>query len=205
MFKDRIDAGKQLGKKLFKNYGNIDNGIVLALPRGGVVVGVQVAKILQLSLDIIVTRKIGAPFNPEYAVAAVSSHEMVLNPRENPDEEYLKKEIIKERLEIARRYQEYRGKKKESKLAGKIVILVDDGLATGLTMAVAVLEVKRQNPAKVIVAVPVSPPETIEKLKKDNVEIVVLKIEPLFFAVGSFYDFFNQVADDEVKNLIQKL
>ena len=202
IFKDRAEAGQKLAILLKKQSTHIKDGIVLALPRGGVVVGAEISKALNLSLDIIVTRKIGAPLNPEYAVAAVSENQLIVSPRENPDPEYLKEETSKERQEIARRVREYRGKRPAINLKNKIAILVDDGLATGLTMAVAIKEVRLQNPAKIIMAVPVAPPETVENLKSKVDEIIVLNIEPLFLAVGQFYENFPQTTDDEVISLL---
>lgn len=202
-FRNRQEAGQKLAKKLKEKHPIIKNGIVLALPRGGVVVGAEVAKALSLLLDVIVTRKIGAPLNPEYAVAAISAHEMIVSPRENPDKKYLEEETKKERQEIDRRVREYRGDRPEIDLKNKTAILVDDGLATGLTMAVAIKEVKLQNPAKIIIAVPVAPPETIDNLKPKVDEIIVLNIEPMFFAVGQYYEIFGQTTDKEVINLLK--
>jgi len=203
VFKDRRQAGQKLAMAIKENYPQIKAAMVLALPRGGVVVGAEVAKAISLPLDIIVTRKIGAPGNPEYAVAAVSEHEIVLNPREDVDKKYLGSQTAKERQEISRRLKSYRGKKPKTNLYGKTVFLVDDGLATGLTMEVAIKEVKHQNPAKIIVAVPVAPPEVVEKLRQKVDEIIVLSIEPLFFAVGGFYENFDQTRDQEVIELLK--
>lgn len=174
----------------------------MALPRGGVVVGKIVAAKLSLPLDIIVTRKIGAPMSSEYAVAAVSSKEIVLNEKEETDQDYLASAVKKERQEIQRRLQAYRGKKPLPDLRGKTVILVDDGLATGLTMAVAIKEVRSSQPQKIILAAPVAPPQAVEKLKNLVDQTVILKIEPMFFAVGQFYKEFAQTTDEEVKNLL---
>ncbi len=203
MYKDRIEAGKKLCQKLMEKVPQISNGIILALPRGGVVVANEIAKTLKLPLDIIVTRKIGSPLSEEYAVAAVSEHEIVLNPREKSDRKYLTSESTKERTEIQRRLKEYRGDRKKLDLRNRTIILIDDGLATGLTMEVAISEVKRQNPKKIIVAVPVAPPETAEKIKSQIDELIVLNIEPIFFAVGQFYKFFPQVSDNEVKGILK--
>ena len=206
MFKDRIDAGWQLANKIKEQYPvshDIKNGIILALPRGGVVVGAEVAKVLNMPLDIIVTRKIGVPGNPEYAVAAVSEHELIVSSRENPDKKYLEEETKNERQEIARRVREYRGDRPEIDLKNKTAIIVDDGLATGLTMEVALREVRQKNPRRIILAVPVAPPETIERLKPLADRTVVLNIEPMFFAVGQFYTDFSQISDLEVKNLLK--
>ncbi len=202
MFKNRSEAGEELAQKLIL-YKNFKNGIILALPRGGVVVADVVRRTLNLPLDIIVTRKIGAPENPEYAVAAVSENELIVSVRENPAEDYLKVEAQKERQEIKRRLNEYRGKAGKLDLQNTTVILIDDGLATGLTMEVAIKAVKSQKPQKIIIAVPVAPPKTIEKLKSQVDDIVVLKSEPLFFAVGQFYENFPEITDEEVKNILK--
>jgi len=203
VFKDRQVAGQKLARVIKEKYPKIKAGLVLALPRGGIIVGDEVARGLNLTLDIIVTRKIGAPLNPEYAVAAVSEHELILSPRENIDNNYIKDEAAKERKEIQRRLKEYRGDRPRIDLENKEVFLVDDGLATGLTMAVAVKEVKLQNPKKIIIAVPVAPPETIANLKSKVDEIIVLNIEPMFFAVGQFYENFPQTTDEEVRKLLK--
>lgn len=202
-FKNRQEAGQKLAAVLKDKYPKLEGGIILALPRGGVVVGVEVAKALRMPFDIIVTRKIGVPLNPEYAVAAVSENQIIDSHQENPEPEYLRDEARKERQEIQRRLKEYRGSKPEIDLKNKTVILVDDGLATGLTMEVAIREVREKNPRRIILAVPVAPPETIERLKKLADEAVVLNIEPMFFAVGQFYEDFPQINDDEVKKLLR--
>lgn len=201
-FRNRSEAGKKLAEEIHHRFPKIENGIVLALPRGGVILGAEIAKTLDLPLDIIVTRKIGAPMNPEYAIAAVSEHEIIVSNRENPDKKYLDEETEKERQEIARRLREYRGNKLKVDLKGKTIILVDDGLATGLTMEATIKETKSHSPRKIIIAVPVTPPETVEKLKSQVDEIIVLNIEPMFYAVGQFYESFPQVSDEEVKRLL---
>lgn len=200
-FRDREEAGEKLAERL-ADYQNVKKGIILALPRGGVVVGAEISKELNLPLDIIVTRKIGAPFNPEYAIAAAGLNQVILNEKESIDQQYLKEQLQKERLEIQRRLKAYRGQRPEPKIKGRTIILVDDGLATGLTMQAAVSEVRRKNPAEIILAVPVAPPETLKKLEKLVDKTVVLKIEPVFFAIGQFYENFTQVSDQEVKDLL---
>lgn len=202
-FINRKDAGKKLAVLLLKEVPGLVNAIILALPRGGVVVAAEIAKKMALPLDIIVTRKIGAPLNPEYAIAAVSSNKVVLSGHEEVDRKYLEEQITKERLEIERRQREYRGNKPTPNFQGKIVVLVDDGLATGLTMQVTIEEVKMANPKKIIIALPVAPPESLEKLKTMVDKIVILCLKPLFFAVGQFYENFNEVTDAEVKALLQ--
>jgi len=203
MFCDRINAGKKLAQKIQSEL-NFDrqNTIILALPRGGVVVAFEVAKILKLSLDIMVTRKIGYPFNSEYAVAAVSAHEIILSKQEEADKKYLDRQVRIERQEIARRMKEYRKGKPYPELKNKTVILVDDGLATGLTMEVAISETKFLKAAKIILAVPVAPSNTVCKLEPMVDKIIVLEIEPNFFAVGQFYQNFAQITDREVISLL---
>jgi putative phosphoribosyl transferase len=200
IFKNRIDAAQKLAELIEKN--DLHEAIVLGLPRGGVIVAKEIARKLNLTMDIVVTRKIGAPFNEEYAIGAVSEHELIMSNNEY-SEQYAQKEILIQREEIKRRTNIYRGDKKLPILKNRTVILADDGLATGLTMLVAVKEVKIYKPQKIIIAVPVAPPETVEKLKSEVDEIIVLNIEPMFFAVGQFYEEFNQVSDDEVMRLLR--
>lgn len=203
MFKDRIDAGQKLAKVIKRRLSfDPKNSIVLALPRGGVVVAAEVARDLKLPLDIIVTRKIGAPLNPEYAIAAVGEHSLVLNQREKVDNKYLKMEVKKERQEIRRRLKKYRGRRKILNLKNKQVVLIDDGLATGLTMEAAIEEVKTHYPQKIILAVPVAPPDGVQRLNSLAGEVIVLQIEPNFFAIGQFYQDFGQTADEEVINIL---
>ncbi len=203
IFKNREHAGRKLAEVIRPKIVKGEKGIILALPRGGVVLGAEVSKALGWPLDIIVTRKIGAPLNPEYAVAAVSEHELIISPRENPDSWHLAEQTQKERQEITRRQKEYRGDRAEINLKNQTVILVDDGLATGLTMAVAISEVRRGGPRRIILAVPVAPPETVANLKSQVDEFIVLSAEPNFFAVGQFYENFPQVTDLEVKDLLR--
>jgi len=203
-FFDRRKAGEKLTELFLKNHLQVDDSLILALPRGGVVVAAVMAEKLKLPLDIIVTRKIGAPSNPEYAIAAVSLKKIVLNESEKPNEKYLKEQVLKERQEILRRMKEYRGDRLYPSFKGKTIILVDDGLATGLTMQAAIEEIKLQKPARIIVAVPVAPPETFEMIKSMVDKAISLSIEPIFWAVGQFYQNFYEVSDLEVKKLLNR-
>lgn len=204
MFKDRIDAGKKLAEKLKKYQGKKD-AIILALPRGGVVVGEEIARELKLPLDIIVTRKIGFPGQVEYAIGAVGQKSTVLSEAaETVEKNYLDQEILNQRREIARRLKAYRGNKPELKIKNKTVILVDDGIATGLTMIAAIKEAKLQNPKFIILAVPVASPDTVKKFKKMADELVILKTPEYFSAVGQFYDDFQQVTDKKVMDLLTR-
>lgn len=204
MFKDRVDAGKLLAEKLAMYRGKQDV-VVLALPRGGVVVGAEVAKALAAPLDIVVTRKIGAPGNPEYAIGALTeSGEPIFNEAErvDVDTEWLKREVAKEKQEAERRIKTYRGDRPPTDLANKIVIIVDDGIATGLTMRAAIQSVRAKQSKKIAVAVPVSARDSAEIIKQEADELVVLDT-PLFFgAVGAFYQIFNQTTDEEVIKLL---
>jgi len=204
MFKDRIEAGQKLGHELAKVLDPIEKGIVLGLPRGGVVTAFEVAKILDLPMDIIVTRKIGSALNSEYAIGAVSQNTLVLNENEPIDNHYLKEQVLKERQEISRRLNKYRGERRPLDLKDKTVILVDDGLATGFTMQAAVKEVRIQRPYRIIVAIPIAPADIVHNLNNLVDEMIILKKEPLFFAVGQFYETFEQVNNDEVVELLKK-
>lgn len=204
MFNDRTEAGQKLAQKIqdLKIALKKEMSLILALPRGGVVVGEEIAKSCQLPLDIIVTRKISHPSSSEYAVAAIGEHSLVLSPFEKIDINYLNQEKAKERQEIERRLLVYRGKRPPPEIKNKNIILVDDGLATGLTMEAAIGEVKFFHPRQIILAVPVAPPETIQRLKPLVDKIVVLQVESKFWAVGQFYHQFSAVSDQEVKNLL---
>lgn len=205
MFKNRVEAGQKLAEAL-KKFNNSPNTVILALPRGGVVVGYEVAKILNLPLDIVVPRKIGAPGDPEFAVGAITeTGEMILNEEVfGISEDYLKNEAEKEKQEAGRRLKLYRGSRPPLNLKNKAVILVDDGLATGLTMRAAIASVKKMKAKKIIVAVPVIPPDAVELIKKEADEIIYLGAPLLFGAVGAFYKEFGQTTDEEVIDLLKK-
>lgn len=203
IFRDRQDAGKQLAEKLMKFRG--DNPIILAIPRGGVVVAREIAIALKAELNLIIPRKIGAPYNPELAIGAVTEDGSTILDQDlitylNVSEKYIESERQKQINEIKRRIEKYRVK--ELKLKGRIVILIDDGIATGSTMLAAIKSVKNQEAKKIVLAVPVAPPETIEKMKKEVDEIICLYTPEFFNAVGSFYQHFEQTTDEEVMGII---
>jgi len=204
VFKNRHEAGRQLAKKL-KIYKNENDVIVLGIPRGGVEVAFEVAKILKVALSIVVTKKIGHPFESEFAIGAVSQGNYILDEgyRKEADEGYIKKTVNKMNKEIKRRYKEYT-KGKLPQLKNKIVIVVDDGLATGYTMLAAIKYVKSKNPKKVIVAVPVAAQESLEKVKQDVSEVICLQVPVYFGAVGSFYQEFFQLEDKEVRFYLEE-
>lgn len=204
MFRNRVEAGQELVEKLAA-YGGKKDVVILALPRGGVVVGAEVAKALEAPLDIVVPRKIGAPGNPEYAVGALTeTGEAIFNEdeRQRVDSKWLEAEMVKEKKEAERRLKTYRGDRPSPDLTGKTVIIVDDGIATGLTMRAAISSVRARQPSKIIVAVPVAARDSVEMIKREVDEVVVLDLPFFFGAVGAFYELFPQVDDEEVIKLL---
>jgi putative phosphoribosyl transferase len=205
MFRDREDAGKLLAKKLVQYRGT--DSVVLALPRGGVVPGYEVAHALRLPLDIIAVRKVGHPSNPEYALGAIDeSGAALFNEAETAavDPQWLKDETRKQHSEAMRRAKAYRVGKEPLPLAGKTAIIVDDGIATGLTMKLAVQNAQSRGAKRVVAAVPVAPPEAVAALESLGAEVFVLeKPEEFLGAVGAHYERFDQITDAEVIELMR--
>ena len=206
-FRDRADAGEQLAQAL-KKYQRQD-GVVYALPRGGVVLGAIVARALDMPLDLLIPRKIGHPLQPEYAICAiVENGEMACNQQEvaRVDPQWFRQEVEAERHEARRRRELYLGGREPEPVKGKTAIIVDDGIATGLTMEVAIHDAKRRKPAHLVVAVPVAPPDTVEQLSREVDDFVVLDRSRHYLgAVGAYYDYFNQTTDDEVIELLRSV
>ena len=207
IFKNRKEAGKLLAKKLI-TYKNQPECIVIGLPRGGVVTAYEIAQELNLPLDIIVPRKIGAPFNPELAVGALTEDGQVdldksLMRSLNISENDLTKTIEDEKKEAQRRLGLYRHNKSPRNLQNKIVILVDDGIATGATIKASIKSIQKDNAQKIIVAVPVAPPETVRNLKQLVDEIICLLEPENLGAIGQFYEQFGQTSDEEVITLLK--
>ncbi|NMJ86772.1 MAG: phosphoribosyltransferase [Thaumarchaeota archaeon] len=205
-FKNRNDAGLQLAIRLSWIKG--EKTIILAIPRGGVVVADVIAKSLNTILDVVVPRKLGTPYNPELAIGAVmhdnSSYinEYVINAlRIEPD--FIRAETKLQLKEIQRRLIIFRGNS-DYDLKDKVIILVDDGVATGATMISAILWIKKQKPKLIILAIPVAPNEIIRKLNEMVDRTVVLYTPKEFGAVGEFYEDFTQINDEEVVNMIKK-
>lgn len=204
MFKDRIDAAKKLAKKLegIKK----EHPVILAIPRGGVVTGDVIAKTLNAPLDVVVSRKIGSPNNPELAIGAVM-HDGSFFPNSalidalGVQRDYLDEQIADQLSEIQRRLKKFRGGINYD-LKDKTVVLVDDGIATGATVFAALEWIKKQKPKRIIVAIPVGPRDTIERLAQ-VAEVVVLYDPITFGAVGEFYDSFDQVEDSEVIEIMR--
>ena len=204
-FVDRVDAGKRLASAL-KNFSG-KKGIVLAIPRGGVVVGYMIAKTLNLPLDIIIPRKIGAPDNPELAIGAVAEDGTAILDQNlikylGVSREYVIEETERQKQEIRRRLKLYRQDASYPDLKGLDVIVVDDGIATGSTMKAALASVKNRGAASITVAVPVGPPSTIEELEKMADRVVCLYTPEFFQAIGEFYNDFSQTSDEEVIGLL---
>ncbi len=203
IFKDRQSAGKLLVKHL-NQYKRKDNVVILAIPRGGVVVAKEIANELNLPLDIIVTRKIGAPDQPELALGAVDGDgQVVWDDQLVREVGELGKLVKNEVKEIQRREQTYRQGKKPLVLKGKTVILVDDGIATGATTLAAINHLKRHGVKKIILAVPVASLEAMDKVSGELGEVIVLETPDYFQAVGQFYQEFLPVSDQEVIQLLK--
>jgi putative phosphoribosyl transferase len=209
LFADRSEAGRALARRLLKFKD--ERPVVLALPRGGVPVGFEVARALEAPLDLILVRKIGAPFQPELAIGAVvdgSRPETVLNEEfvrefEIP-ERYVAEESVRQLAEIERRRTLYMAGRARVPVAGRTAIVVDDGIATGATMEAALHATRRADPRRLVLATPVAPPDTIERLCAQADEIVCLATLRLFDAIGSFYEDFRQLTDEEVVDLLRR-
>jgi len=205
LFSDRVDAGKKLAKALERFKGS--DVVVLGIPRGGVVVANEVAETLGAPLDVVVTRKIEAPGEPEYALGAVTQDGEVILDRKaveslGASSEYLDDQVRKKRREVKERMEGLRSDKPYPSLEGKVVIIVDDGIATGSSVGAAVMSVRKRRPKDVIVAVPVAPRDAIEALREDGTKVVCLETPGSFLAIGEFYSDFNQVEDVEVKRIL---
>lgn len=206
LYHDRRDAGIQLAKHLESLKGACP--LILGVPRGGVVVASEVARRLSAELDIIISRKIGAPGNPELAVAAVDPDGSILADTAlsdvfRPPDEYLQTAAERQRSEISRRLNLYRGERPALTLDGRTVVVVDDGIATGLTMAASLRWARAQEPDKLVLAVPVAPPGSLARLKT-YVDDAVCPVTPLnFVAVGQFYRVFEQTTDHEVIRILK--
>ncbi len=206
-FNDRVDAGKRLASELadFKSKG----ALVLAIPRGGVVVGYEIAEELNLPLDVIIPRKIGAPDNPELAIGAVTEDGTTILDQSliayiGVPQSYIEEESRRQRQEIQRRLKVYRQNEPYPNLKGRNVIIVDDGIATGSTMKAALASVKNRGAKSVTVAVPVGPPSTIQELEKQADRVVCPYTPEYFQAIGQFYRDFSQTTDEEVIELLKK-
>jgi putative phosphoribosyl transferase len=207
IYSDRVDAGKRLAAQLQEFKGK--NGIVLAIPRGGVVVGYEIAQALNLPLDIIIPHKLGAPDNPELAIGAIAEDGTAILDENliaymGVTQGYIEEESERQKKEIQRRLKLYRQGTEAPNFKGQNVILVDDGIATGSTMKAALASLKNRGAASVTVAVPVGPPSTIEELKRQANRVVCPFTPEYFQAIGQFYRDFSQTEDEEVIQLLKE-
>lgn len=207
MLQDRHEAGCLLAERL-SHYREDPNAIVLALPRGGVVVGAAIADRLHLPLDCFIVRKIGAPTNPEYAVGAVTETGFVVLNVEALSELGLSRSILDEliarrREEVTTQHATYRGGRALPDLTGRVVILVDDGVATGATFSAAAEAVRALHPRRLVAALPVGPQSSLDRIRLQVDELLVLRTPDLFHAVGNHYTCFDQVEDVEVIRCLQ--
>jgi predicted phosphoribosyltransferase len=200
IFADRVETAGRLAKALAHHAGS--DAVVLAIPRGGVIVGEVVARELGAPLDVVVPRKVGAPGNPELAIGAVAPGIRVLDPRTvdvlGVSDRYLEREIAAQEAEIERRQHAYRGGRPPQPVAGCVAIVVDDGVATGSTAVAALRWARAQRAERVVLAVPVAPPQTMDRLSAEADEVVVLETPHPFLAVGEWYRTFDQTSDRQV-------
>src|SRR5436190_21128919 len=208
IYRDRSEAGKHLAARLAK-YANRDDVLVLALPRGGVPVGFEVAKQLHVPLDIFLVRKLGLPGHEELAMGAISTGGVRVLNEDVVDYLQIPEGVIDaiaaiELRELERRERAYRGDRPEPDVQGKTIILVDDGLATGSTMRAAAVALRQQNPARIVIAVPVSAPQTCDEYRMGVDEIICVRTREPFYGVGQWYVDFSQTTDDEVRDLLER-
>lgn len=196
MYYDRIDAGLILANELMP-YKD-DPGVVLAIPRGGVPIAYYVAVQLGFPLDLLLTKKIGHPRNSEYAIGAVSLSERYIVQHEGISQQYIDEETLRIRENLKEMYTRFMGDKSPETLTGKTVIIIDDGIATGITLMSITRMIKKKNPAKIIIGVPVASRHAIDKLRPMVDDIVCPLIPENFYGVGTFYKNFDQVSDEEV-------
>jgi predicted phosphoribosyltransferase len=207
-FQDRIQAGRALAERLSK-YANRSDVVVLALPRGGVPVGFEVAHALHAPLDVFLVRKLGVPGQPELAMGAIATggvqvlNEDVVRVLDIP-EEVIDSVAAREQRELERRESLYRDDRPPLEVADRIVILIDDGVATGSTMKAAVAALRRRHASRIVVAVPVGAGETCDELRATADEVICLLRPERFYAVGLWYEDFSQTSDAEVRDLLEK-
>lgn len=206
MFVNRNEAGNLLAKELVNYYNNV-NAIIVTIPRGGVPVGYSISKKLNLPLEIVLSKKIGHPSNKEYAIGSVTLESRILSDLiSGISKLYIDEETERVRAILKQRYQQYYKVKEPLTLKDKIVILVDDGVATGNTLMSSIKLIQLQQPLSIIVALPVAPSSALKKIKElPNVENTICLLTPTNFrAVGQFYENFNQVSDTEVIKLLKE-
>lgn len=210
IFKDRRDAGQKLAAALVKRGYQKEPLVVLGIPRGGLVVADEVAAAFAAPLDVVIARKLRAPFQPELGIGAVVSNDYLSIINEDlaravgATKNYLEQEITHQRAEIERRLKFYRGNRQAVSVSEKTVLVVDDGIATGYTFRAALEGLRRGNPGKLIAAAPVAAADSAEMLEAYADEVICLSIPPHFVAVGAWYRNFDQTSDEEVADILHR-
>ena len=203
-FQDRAHAAALLEKSLtqFRN----TRSVILAVPRGGVALGYALAKSLHLPLDLLMAKKIGHPFNREYAIGSVTLNDVILNENiTDVSHDYVVRESGRIQQDLVSRYQKLMKGKKPISLRAKKVIIVDDGIATGYTLKACLKSLRHQKPSRIIVAVPVAPPESLRRLQSEADEIICLQQPKNFNSVSQYYDHFEEVTDEDIKKMMEAL
>jgi putative phosphoribosyl transferase len=208
MFTNRVEAGRKLAEKL-KHYAGRENALVLGVPRGGVPVAFEVAAALRLPLDILLLRKLGVPWQEELAFGAIAQGGVrVLDPQIlemlNLSAAEVEQVTARELVELERREKACRGDRPPLDVRGRTVILIDDGIATGSSMRAAIRALRQMSPAKIVLAVPVAPPATCERLRAEVDELIAVEMPESFYAIGQFYQDFSPVEDGEVTDLLTR-
>lgn len=204
MFKDRVEAARLLSNKL-KTYANNEDVVIVTIPRGGVPIGKIISQNLNAPLELVLSKKIGHPFHKEFAIGAVTLTERILNPEAaDAPREYIDEESKRIRELLSKRHEMYYKNRKPMDLVKKVIIIVDDGVATGNTLISCIKLLKKKNPKKIVVALPVSPPGTLKTIRglKEVNEVICLLTPKDFYAVGQFYKDFSPVSDHEVVSIL---
>jgi predicted phosphoribosyltransferase len=203
-FKDRYDAAMQLAQHLEKY--KREEGVILAVPRGGVPIGYYLARHLDFSLDLLMTKKLGHPYNEEYAIGAVGLEDSIVEDLAHDiPEGYIEQEIARIRQQLEERYKQFMGEKKPTDIRDKIVIVVDDGIATGRTILATLKMLRSKHPKRLVVAVPVASREAAARIRQEVDDFICLYIPSPFYGVGRFYQNFSQIEDSEVMILLKEL
>jgi predicted phosphoribosyltransferase len=208
-FKNRREAGRQLASALIKRGYRAENTLVLGIPRGGLLVADEVAKALSATLDVIIARKLRAPYQPELGIGAVVDGDYILLNEElvrtvGTSQDYLNREIAFQKEEIERRLRFYRGGRPAPEVARKTVIVVDDGIATGYTFRASLESLRQRHPDRLVAGAPVAARDSLEMLKAFADEVVCLNTPLSFFAVGAWYQNFDQVSDEEAVAILRR-
>jgi putative phosphoribosyl transferase len=201
-FKNREEAALKL-LPLLSKYKHTD-GLILAVPRGGVPIAYHIAKAYNMPLELLMTKKIGHPLSEEFAIGAVSTEDYIVDEGHNIPEIYIQNKVKEIRQSLKERYQMFMGERKPADMKGKTVIVVDDGIATGNTILASIKMIRKKNPAKIVVVAPVSSSAATQKIKEQVDDFISLYTPDTFFGVGLYYDDFSEVSDEEVMALLNE-